>query len=79
MTTEKYTNFNLAFWHPFGTHAKETTLKIIKRKTEEIEANGWTLWSFQHRRPSTLKHWYQQLAGISSDVFVLFWYCHAPD
>jgi hypothetical protein len=56
------------FWHPFGTHAGESRDAILARKRREIDANGWTLWSFQHRR--TLDMW-RGLLPASSVVFAL--------
>ena len=47
--------FTIGFWHPFGPHGgtpdgpSETAEEILLRKGREIEANGWTLWSFQYR------------------------------
>jgi hypothetical protein len=43
--------FSIGFWHPVGPHGRETPAQIIQRKRGEIAANGWTLWSFQYRRP----------------------------
>jgi len=60
--------FTFGFWHPFGTHAGEPRDAILARKRREIEANGWTLWSFQHRR--TLDMW-RGLLPSSSVVFAL--------
>ena len=53
-----HAEFNLGFWHPFGPHGREGIEAIIARKRAEIVANdGWTLWSFQHRRPAVLEEW----------------------
>ncbi|HVT15275.1 MAG TPA: hypothetical protein VHQ90_03705 [Thermoanaerobaculia bacterium] len=54
--------FAVGIWHPFGPHGGESVEDIIKRKSREIEVNGWTLWSFQHRRSETLELWYRELA-----------------
>ena len=54
-------NFELGFWHPFGSHGRESLEEIINRKRRETENNGWTLWSFQYRRPESLNEWYRQL------------------
>jgi hypothetical protein len=63
-----YTNFEIAFWHPFGPHAGETKEQIIKRKRREIEKNGWTLWSFQFR--PMLRDWHNEiLAAERNKVF----------
>ncbi len=64
-----YTNFEIAFWHPFGPHAGEATEQIIERKRAEIQANGWTLWSFQFRR--MLGAWHDELSVAErNEVFV---------
>ena len=52
-------NFSIGFWHPFGPHAGETAEEIIARKRNEIDANGWTFWSFQIRR--TLSSWHKEI------------------
>ena len=59
-----YTKFALAFWHPFGPHAGETMDEIVARKRREINANGWTLWSFAYRR--MLSAWSAELAGVET-------------
>lgn len=65
--------FELGFWHPFGEHGRESALDIIHRKRREIEKNGWTLWSFQYRTPTTLCDWCRELsAAKSSDPIVVF-------
>lgn len=56
-----FEDFDLAFWHPFGPHGKETPNEILQRKQREVEVNGWTLWSFQHR--PMIKHWYGELSA----------------
>src|SRR4030066_784055 len=50
-----WNEFNVGFWHPFGSHASESRDSILARKAREIQNNGWTLWSFQHRK--TLEVW----------------------
>jgi hypothetical protein len=67
-----FQDFSLAFWHPFGPHGRETREQIIDRKQREIQANGgWTLWSFQRRRPEMLEMWRCKLsAGKPGKVFV---------
>jgi hypothetical protein len=55
-------DFELGFWHPFGSHGRESPEDIISRKRSETEKNGWTLWSFQYRRPESLDEWYRQLS-----------------
>jgi hypothetical protein len=52
-----YTQFEFAFWHPFGPHGVEDREQILERKRMEIERNEWTLWSFQRRRQRTLDAW----------------------
>lgn len=66
-----YAAFTIGFWHPFGPHGLETPEQIIERKRREIDANGWTLWSFQYRRPQILAEWHSQLsvAGGAPCVF----------
>lgn len=65
-----YTEFRLAFWHPFGAHGGERPNQIIKRKRAEIEANGWTLWSFQYRL--MLKDWHRELLAAKRDTILVF-------
>jgi hypothetical protein len=55
-------DFELGFWHPFGAHGRESPEDIINRKHSETERNGWTLWSFQYRRPEALDEWHRQLS-----------------
>jgi hypothetical protein len=54
-------NLEIGFWHPFGPHAGETAEQIIKRKKEEIEKNGWTLWSFQKRTKEFYSIWIKNI------------------
>lgn len=53
-----WNDFNFGFWHPFGTHGGEETANILNRKAREISDTGWTLWSFQHRTPATVREWF---------------------
>src|SRR5258708_23634418 len=55
-------DFELGFWHPFGSHGRESPEDIISRKRSETDKNGWTLWSFQYRRPEALDAWYRELS-----------------
>jgi hypothetical protein len=55
-------DFELGFWHPFGSHDSGSPEDIINRKRSETEKNGWSLWSFQYRRPESLNEWYRELA-----------------
>jgi len=55
-------DFELGFWHPFGSHGRESPEDIINRKRCETDKNGWTLWSFQYRRPEALDEWYRELS-----------------
>jgi hypothetical protein len=57
--------FEIGFWHPFGPHGLETPEQILERKQGEIRANGWTLWSFQYRTPSSLEAWSRALRTAS--------------
>src|SRR5690349_2178132 len=41
--------FTFGFWHRFGLLGGESADAILARKQNEIDACGWTLWSFQHR------------------------------
>ena len=50
-----YADFQIAFWHPFGPHDRESAEEIIARKRSEIENNGWTFWSFQRRNTDEWK------------------------
>ena len=61
-----YQQFEMAFWHPFGSHSGETPEEIIERKQGEIQRCGWTLWSFQNRR-TMLPLWHTQLENWCSE------------
>jgi hypothetical protein len=63
-----YADFELAIWHPFGPHGRETAEEILQRKRREIEGNGWTLWSFQHRRIEVLEEWSRLLSTVKSPL-----------
>jgi|SRR5271157_3952757 len=65
-----YTKFELAFWHPFGPHGRETPKQIIERKRIEIAVNDWTLWSFQHRL--MLNDWHSELSAARPDTVFVF-------
>src|SRR5208283_2876098 len=65
-----YAEFELAFWHPFGPHGRETPHEIIERKRTEIASNGWTLWFFQHRL--MLDDWHSQLSAASPHAVFVF-------
>lgn len=67
-----YTAFEIGFWHPFGPHGCETPDQIIDRKRGEIAANGWTLWSFQYRRPPVLEAWSHELLAAGTSVVLVF-------
>jgi hypothetical protein len=61
--------FNLAFWHPFGWHGRESPQDILRRKRLETEENGWTLWSFRYR--PMMNNWYHELSSVEpGPVFV---------
>jgi len=57
-----FTTFGIGLWHPFGPHGRESPEHIIERKRREIADNGWTLWSFQYRRPEVMVAWHRELA-----------------
>lgn len=63
-------NFSIGFWHPFGPHAGETPEEIIARKRKEIEANGWTFWSFQIRR--NLAAWHHEITAANPQKVFVF-------
>ena len=63
-------DFKIGFWHPFGPHAEETPEQIIRRKSDEIASNGWTLWSFQHRK--TLASWCSTIRESGADKVFVF-------
>lgn len=65
-----YGGFDLAFWHPFGPHGRESTAEIIARKRAEIAANGWTLWSFQYRTSRTFEAWLRELGDPPAPTYV---------
>ncbi|MGH9578726.1 MAG: hypothetical protein ACRD3R_14910, partial [Terriglobales bacterium] len=65
----KQSAFQIGFWHPFGPHSNENQKRILKRKSREVQVNGWTLWSFQHR--NMLEDWHRQLNSSAHErVFV---------
>ncbi len=69
-----YERIEMAFWSPFGPHAGEEPERILGRKRDEIESNGWTLWSFAG---ANLKPWRDEIGkwkdgpsdGRSADVY----------
>src|SRR5271169_1802413 len=65
-----YSEFSIAFWHPFGPHGRETPQEIIARKRAEVEVNGWTLWSFQYR--SMLADWQRELSTAGQNGVFAF-------
>jgi hypothetical protein len=65
-----HAEFTLAFWHPFGPHGREMPKEIIERKRKEIDVNGWTLWSFQHR--PMLIDWKRELVSAQPDAVFAF-------
>jgi hypothetical protein len=67
-----YGAFEVGFWHPFGPHGLETPDQIVERKRREIVTNGWTLWSFQYRRPPTLEAWVRELSVAGSSAVLVF-------
>jgi len=66
----EYVEFKMGFWHPFGPHAGETAEEIIERKKDEIERNGWTLWSFQFRR--SLELWREEIEKVNPHSVLVF-------
>jgi hypothetical protein len=60
--------FGAGVWHPFGPHGGESPEQIIDRNQRAIAANGWTLWSFQYRRPEVLAAWCRELSDASPPV-----------
>ena len=65
-----YLDFEIGFWHPFGPHGRETPTHILERKRREIEANGYTLWSFQYR--TMLLDWHRELASTKTPEYSHF-------
>lgn len=65
-------NFEIGFWHPFGPHGEETAEGIIARKRKEIQANDWTLWSFQYRTKDTLESWFKKIAAEAPNNVLVF-------
>lgn len=63
-------DFTVGFWHPFGPHGGETAMEILERKQQEIDAVGWTLWSFQFRR--TQQAWYQEIMRTKPRKVLVF-------
>jgi len=63
-------NFQMGFWHPFGPHGGESVVEILARKQREINANGWTLWSFQPRL--MLKDWMREIRLARPDTVAVF-------
>jgi len=65
-----YSEFQIGFWHPFGTHGGEGAEQILERKRREIAKNGWTLWSFQKRQ--VLEAWQSQIVETGQDAIYVF-------
>jgi len=63
-------DFTVGFWHPFGTHGRESADKIIDRKRNEIQKEGWTFWSFQIRR--CLAAWHQEITDMKPKTVLVF-------
>ena len=63
-------NFTIGFWHPFGPHGGETAEEILVRKQKEIDANGWTFWSFQFRH--TLCAWHNEIKRAEPQRVLVF-------
>ena len=63
-------NFQMGFWHPFGPHGGESVVEILARKQREINANGWTLWSFQPRL--MLTDWMREIRLTRPDTVAVF-------
>lgn len=59
----------IAFWHCFGVHAGESRDAILERKEREIQANGWTLWSFSKR---TLYPWREQIKKAAPSKVIVY-------
>ncbi len=64
--------FTIGCWHPFGPHGREGPQQIIERKRGEIAVNGWTLWSFQYRRPQVLDEWSRELQAVGGPTALVF-------
>jgi hypothetical protein len=67
-----YVAFEIGFWHPFGPHVLEAPEQIIERKRNEIATNGWTLWSFQYRRPLVLHGWSREVSKTRPRAVFVF-------
>jgi len=65
-----YDEFEIGFWHPFGPFGKRTIQQIVEWKRDEAETNGWTLWTFQHRRERTFDVWRERLPSAPRRVLV---------
>ena len=55
----------VAFWHPVGPHGGESFDDIIRRKRTEIDAHGYTLWSFAAGGTGRVEAWRRELRGRS--------------
>src|SRR5262245_43024034 len=60
-------SFQLGFWHPFGPYTGLSTEEVLERKRREVEANGWTFWSFAYT--PTAAAWLELLTSFSGRVF----------
>jgi hypothetical protein len=67
-----WNQFSIGFWHPFGPHGGETPEEVLDRKEKEILDHGWTLWSFQQRRPETLELWLSALKDVQGQPVFVF-------
>lgn len=65
-----YPEFEMGFWHPLGAHGGEMPHEILKRKLDEIQMNGWTLWSFQFRHTNSL--WFKEIEKFKPHNVIVF-------
>ena len=68
ITTFKWNEFQIGFWHPFGSYAGLSVDSILEWKRRDTERYGWTFWSFAGCRISA---WLEILRDAVTPVYVL--------
>jgi hypothetical protein len=56
---------DLCFYHPVGAHSGEQFEEILKRKLEDIESFGFTLWSFSKVTMERAIAWREALSTVN--------------
>jgi hypothetical protein len=62
--------FRIWILAPVRTARSRGAIGYPSPERNEIEQNGWTLWSFQYRTPETLAAWSHELSSATKPVLV---------